>query len=82
MIVEGLFNILFGTIEFIITFLPVPVLNLTGGTSGLTTILAYGLFFFPADIWVCVITLGVTMLTTGLLWAIIEWVYKKIPGVD
>lgn len=82
MIIEGLFNLIFFTIEFIITLLPVPVLNLVDGTSGLATILAYGLFFFPADIWVCVIMLGVTMLTTGLLWAIIEWVYKKIPGVD
>lgn len=79
---EGLFNILFGAVELIITFLPVPVLNLAGGTGGLGTILSYGLFFFPADIWVCVITLGVTMLTAGLVWAIIEWSYKKIPGVD
>jgi hypothetical protein len=82
MIIEGLFNLIFGLIELVITFLPVPVLNLTGGASGLTTILAYGLYFFPADIWMSVITLGVTMLSTGLLWAIIEWVYKKIPGVD
>jgi len=82
MIIESLFNMFMGLIEIIIALLPIPVFDVPNGVAGMGTILAYGLFFFPVDVWVTVITMGVATMVSGLAWAIIEWVYNKVPGIN
>lgn len=46
------------------------------------SLISKALIFFPADVWVVVI--GNILFWTSLhfVWAIIEWVYKKIPGIN
>lgn len=38
--------------------------------------------FFPLDVWVIVIGNILFWLVLHFVWAVIEWVYKKIPGVN
>lgn len=46
------------------------------------TLMEIGLSVFPVDVWIAVIVnLGFWM-TTHLFGAVIEWIYKKIPGVS
>ena len=83
MIVEGIFNAIFLVIDLIVTMIPsLTGLNIASGLGGLGTLLAYGLFFFPIDLWVALLTNIALWLGFQGAWSIVEWVYKKIPGVD
>ena len=50
--------------------------------SGFIQILAYGFIIFPFSLFAIFISNVVFWKTTQITWAIIEWVYKKIPGVN
>ena len=82
MITESILTVLFAVANFLIGLLPQKVANIFDGTAGLGTILAYGLYFFPMDLWLFIIGQGVAMLGISLSYAILEWGWKKIPGVD
>ncbi|MDD3016680.1 MAG: hypothetical protein PHR41_09365 [Lactococcus chungangensis] len=45
-------------------------------------LISSGLAFFPTDVWVVTIANIVFWLDAHLVWACVEWVYKKIPGVE
>lgn len=71
--VAGLISILGGLVH-----VTAPNLDITP----LLDILAYGVYFFgPATFCLAVNTI-VGWLSVHMIWAIIEWVYKKIPGVS
>lgn len=83
MIIEAIFNALFLVIDAIISLIPnIGGLNFTGGMGALSTLLAYALYFFPIDLWVALI--GNIALWLGIQsgWFVVEWTYKKIPGVS
>lgn len=83
MIIEGLFNLLFGVVGLVINLVPqINVIEVAGGLGGLGTLLAYGLYFFPLDLWIVIISNISMWVALQGGWAVIEWVYKKIPGVD
>lgn len=82
MITESLLDFLFAIVEFMIGLIPDWSANMFDGTAGLGTILAYGLYFFPIDLWIFVIGQGVLMMGITLAYALSEWVWKKIPGVE
>lgn len=82
MITETIINVLFGVAGLIIKILPQISLDTLGGVAGLETILAYALFFFPLDIWLIGIANGLMFMGGAVGYSCIEWVYKKIPGVD
>ena len=82
MITEAILTVLFVVANFLIGLLPQSVANVFDGTAGLATILAYGLYFFPMDLWLFIIGQGTLMLGVSLTYAVLEWVWKKIPGVD
>ena len=46
------------------------------------SLLQVGLKVFPPDVWVAVIGNIVFWMGIHLIWAVIEWIYKKIPGVS
>lgn len=81
MIVELLFAPIFILLDMIVAMIPIGA---TMPLWGLDTInlLSKGLMFFPRDVWAFVIGNIIFWLMAQLTWAIIEWVYKKIPGVD
>lgn len=81
MIIENICDLLFGLCSTVIGLCPnldVPSLEL----APTATLLGWALNFFPPSLW------GTIILSIGfwygiqMTWAIIEWVYKKIPGVD
>lgn len=46
------------------------------------SLLSKGMMFFPVDVWVIVIANIVFWLTILFAWSIIEWIYRKIPGIN
>ena len=81
MIIELFLTTVVAVIQSFLSLLPdIPALPDWFGAC--CTLLRYGLFFFPADVWFALI--GYLIFKTVLLnsWALIEWIYKKIPGVS
>lgn len=81
MILEAFFKILFGGVKGLINMLPSAFYAAISSIE-LPVIVKYGAYFFPLDCLVVAITSFITWYGILLTWAGIEWVYKKIPGVD
>lgn len=81
MIIELFFSPIFLLIKTVINLIPSQTV-LPLWTIDLTNLLSKGLIFFPSDVWAIVIGNIVFWLSLQFMWAIIEWVYKKIPGVE
>lgn len=82
MIIEGLFSLIFVFVEFVMNLIPSFDLTALDHVSASVMLLANGLVLFPVDLWVVLFTNIVFWLSTAVLWSVIEWVYKKIPGLD
>ncbi|MEG2908936.1 MAG: hypothetical protein RR945_06955 [Erysipelotrichaceae bacterium] len=81
MIFELIFNILFSPVNLILNLIP-TINNLPTWLGDLISFVSKGLSIFPTDVWVITIT-NIFFWNFGLIgWAIVEWVYKKIPGVN
>lgn len=81
MIVQAFFDAQFFFVNFLISLLPdisFDVLN----PSNTFNILKYALYWFPLDLWILILTNIVFWITVQFSWAIIEWIYKKIPGIN
>ena len=81
MIVEGILDLLYGLLFSIVDMLPV-LGDLPGWIDNTLNVLSYGLMFFPLDVFVTVVGSFAFWMSAHMVWAFIEWVYKKIPGVD
>ena len=56
--------------------------DLPFGMGDTINLLSKAFMFFPIDVWIVVI-MNITMwLSLQFAWAIIEWIYKKIPGIN
>ncbi len=82
MITESIVSVLVNIASFLIGLIPEWTATTIDGTAGLGTILAYGLYFFPLDIWVFVIAQAAIMMGVTAAYTIAEWVWKKIPGIN
>lgn len=82
MITESILTCLFAVGEFLVGLIPDIVFDLSGGVGGLATVMAYALYFFPLDVWLLGLGSIVTMMGVSLLYALGEWTWKKIPGVN
>lgn len=62
----------------------IPDLSQVSSTVGTTfyQFLQIGCYFFGAQNFYLVITCVLSWASIDLIWAIIEWSYKKVPGVD
>lgn len=81
MIWHLLIDMFFAPLNFFIKILPEPALNFIANVS-IPKPLKYGANFFPMDLLLIIVTSFVIWYTIFMIWAVIEWVYKKIPGVD
>ena len=81
MIVEFLCEPIFALINLIIGFIP-EGFTLPSWLSYTVDLLKYPLSIFPADVWVMVISNVSFWYLAQILWAIIEWIIKKIPGIN
>lgn len=81
MIIKAICNPVFSLLIMLCNNISISIDTPNWITSTLSLI-SKALIFFPADVWSVVI--GNVLFWTSLhfVWAIIEWVYKKIPGVN
>ena len=82
MIIEGLLNLIFGLVYELASAIPSTLYNLPSWGISALKIIRIGLGLFPTDVWIVCIGNGVFWLVIQFTWACIEWLYKKIPGVD
>lgn len=81
MIIEMIINTVFIAIEGLINMLPANTVE-TIVYSPIPDAIKWGAYFFPLDTLVFAIGMFLTWYTILMAWAVIEWVYKKIPGVS
>jgi len=81
MITETILNMLFAVNELIINMMP-QIHALPNWLQDTINIIKVPLSIFPLDVWITVI--GSVTMWYGLQfgWSVVEWIYKKIPGVD
>ena len=53
-----------------------------GNFDVLLDLLGYGVYFFGTTTFCMVVSNIAFWLTVDMVWAIVEWIYKKIPGVS
>lgn len=81
MIIELLIKPLFLLCEFIISLLTFSG-SIPRWSVDFLTMISKALCYFPADVF-CAIVLNIyAWVVLQFSWAVIEWVYKKIPGVS
>jgi len=81
MIIELLLEPIFFLIETIINFIPEGV-SIPSWISYTVDILKYPLSIFPSDVWIMLIANVSFWYVAQMTWAIVEWIIKKIPGVN
>lgn len=81
MIVESILSAVLMPLFWLINLLPGAVITNLAYIQP-PQIVRWGAYFFPLDVLVVVITGFSLWYTVLMAWAIIEWVYKKIPGVS
>lgn len=81
MIVEFLLTPIFGIVNFVCGLLP-SIPSVADWSSQLAQIVSVGLAIFPRDVWVAVIGSVLFWWFAQIAWAIVEFAYKKIPGVE
>lgn len=82
MITAALLNVIFAAIYSICSLIPDAAYYLPDWSVSALKLLSTGLKIFPTDVWVAVIANGLFWVMLHFTWAVIEWIYKKIPGVD
>lgn len=82
MILETILNLFFGLINLIISLFPNTSVSLPNWSTSFMSFLGTGLSFFPPSVFNILITNVAFWLTVHMTWAIIEWSYKKIPGIN
>ena len=83
MILETVFNILLELVKFFVEILDFsPAVALPDWGAHFLSLLLKGLSFFPFDVWSIVISNVMFWVGVHFVWAVIEWIYIKIPGVD
>lgn len=82
MIIEGIFSVFFTFIEFLIVLLPFEIESNSGGLESFINLLGFGVYIIGPVTFIAVIGSFITWTTINMSWAVIEWIYKKIPGIN
>jgi len=86
MIIQIILDPIFSFINFIIDFIPSieddMVLGGLNGVVAIMNVLNIGFYIFPASMFFIVVANVIFWSTVQITWAMVEWVYKKIPGVN
>lgn len=81
MVVELLLSPIFFLVKGILNLFP-EVQVLPSFLADTINLLKVPLSIFPADLWKVIFINLLFWITVHFTWAIVEWVYKKIPGVN
>lgn len=82
MLIEMLLGPIFRILEKGFEMIRLDSIDLPGWLGDFMELVANAMMFFPIDVWVIVIANVVFWLTIQFTWAVIEWIYKKIPGIN
>lgn len=83
MIIEFFLNPIFSIINFFISLIPTQTQSSQGfNILDFVDILAQAFVFFPFTLFLTCISTISFWLTAHMVWAIVEWVYKKLPGIS
>jgi hypothetical protein len=83
MLLELVFDPVFALLDLILQFIPV----MENGEylidiSGFVDVVAFAFVFFPPSLFTALVGNVLFWLELQLGWSVIEWIYKKIPGVS
>lgn len=81
MIIELMCTPLFLLLNGIIQLFP-QAFQIPNWLADVISLLIKAMQFFPGDVWAIAIGNIVFWILAQFTWAIIEWVYKKIPGIN
>lgn len=82
MIIELLLSPIFLLVDGFISLIPPVGFVLPNWFMSFVSVVRVGLSFFPSGVFAIVIGNIAFWLTAHMIWAIIEWLYKKVPGVS
>lgn len=81
MIIELLSIPFITVVEFMINLIPEGFV-LPSYLSYTLDILKYPLSIFPVDLWILIISNVSFWYMVQISWAIVEWIYKKLPSIS
>lgn len=82
MIIEAIFNCLFSVVEFVINLIPNYTTLTITAIAQFYNYVSIGLDYVGTAPFIAIITNVLAWCAIDISWAVIEWIYKKIPGVD
>jgi hypothetical protein len=82
MIIEFLLDMIFNVVSLVLNLFPALPSFDVAGLSGFLDLLSKSAVFVPYDTFLSCMATWFAFYNVELFWSIIEWVYKKIPGVD
>jgi len=84
MIIELLLSPIFALVNLIFNFLPdlsdIDIVEYN--MNAFVELLAIGFLIFPRSLFIAFVVNFMFWKNAQLIWSIVEWVYKKIPGVN
>lgn len=82
MLIELLLSPIFAILEKGFEMIRLDAIQLPGWLGDFMDLIANAMMFFPIDVWVIIIANVVLWIGIQFAWAVFEWIYKKIPGVN
>lgn len=82
MIVEFFLEVIFQVVYLIVEALPNALFNIPNWGVQTLKLVRIGLGLFPSDVWLLCVGSGILWFWAHLNWKTLEWIYKKIPGVN
>lgn len=82
MITEAILSFFLNLVIFVLGLIPDNTFSFVLHNDTAASVLGYALYFFPRDLWIFILSDIVFLVGFTTTYVIIEWVYKKIPGVD
>ena len=83
MITETILDILFIIINGFLSLLPaIPEFNYLGGIMGFVELVGYGSIFINLQVFLACIIIWFALWQFEFIYSILEWIWKKIPGIN
>lgn len=83
MIIEAILDILFGLINGFLSLLPdLPGFSQFEGLLGFVELVSYGSIFIDLSVFLSCLIAWFALWQFEFIYSILEWVWKKIPGIN
>lgn len=83
MILEPFLDGLYAVLYFLIDLLPIiNFLDFSEGLLGFAELICLGSIFIDIEVFIRCLSIWLFVYNIELTWSVIEWLYKKIPGIN